>query len=132
MDSVFRAWHLPADGLHMADGSGLSRYNLVSPRFLTALLARMDASASREVWRAALPLAGTDGTLEGRMRDGPLNQRVLAKTGTLRGVRTLSGYLTTPRGEQVIFSILVGPHLRTASEADRVVEAALRAVAEAH
>ena len=132
MDSVFRAWSLPVEGLHMADGSGLSRYNLVSPRFLTALLATMDASASREVWRASLPLAGTDGTLEGRMREGPLNQRVLAKTGTLSGVRTLSGYLTTPRGEQIIFSILVGPHLRAASDADRVVEAALRAVAGMH
>lgn len=132
VDSVMRAWNLPADELRMADGSGVSRYNLASPRLLVGLLARMDASAMREAWRASLPLAGTDGTLEGRMREGPLHQRVLAKTGTLTGVRTLSGYLTTGSGEQVVFSILVAPHTRSAAEADRVVEAALRAVAELH
>lgn len=130
VDSVARAWGLPAGELRMADGSGLSRYNLASPNFMVALLTRMDAGALRESWRASLPLAGTDGTLEGRMRGGPLHQRVLAKTGTLTGVRTLSGYLTAASGEQLVFSILVAPHLRTAAEVDAMVEAALSAVAQ--
>lgn len=128
-DSLLRAWHLPADELRMADGSGLSRYNLVSPRLLAGLLVHMDRSGSRDVWLAALPRAGVDGTLRERMQDPPLEGRVIAKTGTLTGVRSLSGYLTTTSGERVAFSFLVDSHLRSAAEVDRVVEAALQAVA---
>jgi D-alanyl-D-alanine carboxypeptidase/D-alanyl-D-alanine-endopeptidase (penicillin-binding protein 4) len=131
VDSLLRAWSLPANELRMADGSGMSRYNLTSPRLLAGLLAHMDRSASREVWRASLPIAGADGTLENRMREPPLRENVVAKTGTLTGVRALSGYLTTAGGEPVAFSILLDHHLRSASRADQMMEAALRAVAEA-
>jgi serine-type D-Ala-D-Ala carboxypeptidase/endopeptidase (penicillin-binding protein 4) len=129
IDSLLRAWDLPADELRMADGSGMSRYNLASPRLLVGLLAHMDGSASREVWRTALPIAGIDGTLERRMREPPLRENVLAKTGTLSGVRALSGYLTASDGEPLAFSFLIDHHLRSAAEADRVMEAALRVLA---
>ena len=128
VDSLFGAWGLPVGEMRMADGSGVSRYNLISPRLLAGLLVHMDQSASREVWRASLPIAGVDGTLEGRMREPPLRENVLAKTGTLSGVRALSGYLTTAGGEPVAFSFLVDHHLRTAAAADRMVEAALTAI----
>lgn len=130
VDSLLRAWSLPAGELRMADGSGMSRYNLTSPRLLTGLLAHMDRSASREVWRASLPVAGVDGTLENRMRDPPLRETVIAKTGTLTGVRALSGYLTTAAGEPVAFSLLLDHHLRSSAQADRMMEAALQAVIE--
>lgn len=129
VDSMLRAWGLPAQELRMADGSGLSRYNLVSPRLLAGLLAQMDRGESRDVWRESLPIGGVDGTLEGRMREGPLRGNVAAKTGTLTGVRALSGYLTTADGEPVVFSILVDHHLRPAATVDRVVETALEAIA---
>lgn len=129
VDSLLRAWHLPADELRMADGSGLSRYNLVSPRLLTGLLVHMDRSASRDAWLASLPRAGVDGTLRDRMQEPPLEGQVIAKTGTLSGVRSLSGYLTTTTGERVAFSFMVDNHLRSVAEVDRVVEAALHAVA---
>jgi D-alanyl-D-alanine carboxypeptidase/D-alanyl-D-alanine-endopeptidase (penicillin-binding protein 4) len=129
MDSLLRVWNLPATELRMADASGVSRYNLASPALFVGLLAHMDRSANREVWRATLPLAGVDGTLENRMREPPLRENVIAKTGTLSGVRALSGYLTTAGGEPIAFSFLVDHHLRSAAEADRVVEAALRAIA---
>jgi D-alanyl-D-alanine carboxypeptidase/D-alanyl-D-alanine-endopeptidase (penicillin-binding protein 4) len=91
----------------------------------------MDRSQYRADWLASLPIAGRDGTLTNRMRDPPLLERVIAKTGTLSGVRTLSGYLTTTRGERVVFSILATNHLQSGAAADRVVEEALRQVAEA-
>jgi D-alanyl-D-alanine carboxypeptidase/D-alanyl-D-alanine-endopeptidase (penicillin-binding protein 4) len=129
VDSLLQAWNLPVGQLRMADGSGMSRYNLVSPHLLVALLAHMDRSGSREVWRSALPVAGVDGTLGTRMSAPPLRENVLAKTGTLTGVRSLSGYLTTTGGEPVAFSILVDHHLRSAAAADSLAEAALRAIA---
>ena len=129
-DSMFAAWGLPVEELRMADGSGLSRYNLVSPRLLAGLLVQMDRTEARDVWRASLPIAGVDGTLQGRMQQPPLRENVRAKTGTLTGVRALSGYLTTAGGEPVVFSFLVDHHLRPAATVDRVVEAALAELAE--
>lgn len=125
VDSLHRAWGMPAGSLNVADGSGLSRYDLLTPRLLVSLLARMDASADSAAWRAALPVMGRDGTLARRGVGGPLVGRVVAKTGTLSGVRSLAGYLTTDGGERLVFAALVNNHDRSAREADRVVDAAL-------
>ena len=125
VDSLARMWSLPRRQLSQADGSGLSRYNLVSPDFLIALLVQMQASPDRDVFVAALPVAGADGTLRSRMRETPLADNVRAKTGTLSNVRALSGYLTTAAGEQIVFSTIVNHHTLTSRDADRLAEAAL-------
>ena len=54
----------------------------------------------------SLAVAGTQGTIGFRMRDGPAERRLRAKTGTLRGVSALSGYVVTPENEVLAFSIL--------------------------
>lgn len=123
-DSLFAVWELPSER-RLADGSGLSRYNLASPALYVALLEQMERSANRELWHSSLPVAGVDGTLARRLVGTPLHGNVHAKTGTLTGIRALSGYLTTRGGERLIFSILVNNHVRTAAEADRVIDAAL-------
>lgn len=125
IDSLMRAWQMPPRLLSQADGSGLSRYNLVAPAFLVALLERQARSPHAEVFRAALPVAGRDGTLASRMRGTPAEGNVHAKTGTLSGVRGLSGYFTTAAGERMAFSMLVNHHTLTSRDADRVAEAAL-------
>lgn len=129
VDSMVADWGLDAAELKMADGSGLSRYNLVSPDFLADLLVRMSASANAELWLQSLPVAGEDGTLARRMRDAPLERNVRGKTGTLSGVRSLSGYLDTASGDRLIFSTMVNNHARSAATVDRMVEAALEVVA---
>jgi D-alanyl-D-alanine carboxypeptidase/D-alanyl-D-alanine-endopeptidase (penicillin-binding protein 4) len=125
VDSMAAAWGLPRRLLAQADGSGLSRYNLVAPEFLTALLERESRSPNFAVFSDALPLAGRDGTLSGRMRGTPAEANVRAKTGTLSGVRSLSGYLTTAAGERMVFSMIVNHHTLSARDADRVAEAAV-------
>ena len=125
IDSMVAAWGLPRRLLSQADGSGLSRYNLVAPEFLVALLERETRSAHFPVFADALPLAGRDGTLRTRMRETPLEADVRAKTGTLSGVRSLSGYVTTASGERLVFSMMVNHHTLSARAADRVAEAAL-------
>ena len=57
-------------------------------------------------FRDTLPVAGVDGSLSDRFKDIDVQGRVHAKTGSLGGVKTLSGYATTDRGEPVAFSIL--------------------------
>jgi serine-type D-Ala-D-Ala carboxypeptidase/endopeptidase (penicillin-binding protein 4) len=130
-DSLFGAWELPLRGHRIADGSGLSRYNLLSPTLLVDLLARMDRSYFRDAWVASLPVAGVDGTLANRMREEPLRERVVAKTGTLSNTRALAGYLTTSRGERLVFAVLVNSHLASVADVDRVVEGVLERIAAA-
>jgi D-alanyl-D-alanine carboxypeptidase/D-alanyl-D-alanine-endopeptidase (penicillin-binding protein 4) len=90
----------------VADGSGLSRFNLVSARCLTQLLAAMDHHPAREPFFASLPIAGVDGTLRRRMLGTAAAGTVHAKTGSLTHVTALSGIVTTRDGERLAFSIL--------------------------
>ncbi|NEO82919.1 MAG: hypothetical protein F6J87_01470 [Spirulina sp. SIO3F2] len=95
------------DGYRQADGSGLSRQNAVTPYSVVRLLQAMDYAHGKEVFYYSLPLAGQSGTLARRFRSTTAQGIVRAKTGTLRGVRALSGYLVHPRYGRLIFSILV-------------------------
>ena len=130
VDSLVRVWGLNPRQLSMADGSGLSRYNLVAPDLLIGLLQHMERSPHFDVWYAALPVAGVDGTLAGRLRGTPAANNVHAKTGTLSGVRGLSGYVTTAGGERLLFSTIVNHHTLSARDADRLVDAMLVRLAE--
>ena len=90
-----------------ADGSGLSRLDLVTPAAVVRLLAHMYHSAVRDVWVGLLPVAGQDGTLHARFAGTPLTGRVFAKTGTLSHAGALSGYARRRNGRMLAFSILV-------------------------
>jgi len=97
-------------GVRLRDGSGLSRLNLVTPAATVDLLRFMDRHEYGAIYRESLPVAGVDGTLERRMRGTPAEGNVRAKTGTLAYTFTLSGYVTTARGERLVFSIMANHH----------------------
>ena len=98
----------PFDGCMVNDGSGLSRRNLIAP---TTLVATLRAAWSNPIVRAGLyesmSVAGVDGTLRKRMRGTPAHRNVRGKTGTLRNVSALSGYVTTKDGEVLAFAMLM-------------------------
>lgn len=91
----------------IADGSGVSPYNYVTPDLLLAFLkyayGRPELFA---VLEKALPQAGVDGTLAHRMKGGSAYRRVRAKTGTVTGVSSLAGYAHTRQGHVLAFVIL--------------------------
>jgi D-alanyl-D-alanine carboxypeptidase/D-alanyl-D-alanine-endopeptidase (penicillin-binding protein 4) len=97
---------VPSDQYVFYDGSGLSRQNLVTPRAVVQLLRYAASQPWGASFRDTLPVAGVDGSLSDRFRNIDAQARVYAKTGSLGGVKTLSGYAATDRGEQVAFSIL--------------------------
>jgi serine-type D-Ala-D-Ala carboxypeptidase/endopeptidase (penicillin-binding protein 4) len=130
VDSMFNAWNLPTGGMLIADGSGLSRVNHLSPDLLLALLDHMTRSPNFELWYASQPVAGVDGTLRMRMRGTAAEGNVHAKTGTLSHVRALSGYVDTADGERLLFSMMVNAHRLSAADADRLIDAALVRIAE--
>lgn len=97
---------IPLEGVVLADGSGLSRRNRVPPRTLVAALRVARASfAFGPEFRAALPIGGTDGTLERRAVHA--GWRLRAKTGLLDGVTALAGYARASEGEERVFAVLV-------------------------
>jgi D-alanyl-D-alanine carboxypeptidase/D-alanyl-D-alanine-endopeptidase (penicillin-binding protein 4) len=87
-----------------SDGSGLSSHDRQTADGQVLLLKAAEASGSGEDFRAALPIGCRDGTLKRRYCGTPAEGRVFAKTGTLSGVRVLSGYTETESGRAVWFS----------------------------
>ncbi|MCC6398046.1 MAG: D-alanyl-D-alanine carboxypeptidase/D-alanyl-D-alanine-endopeptidase [Bacteroidetes bacterium] len=99
------------NAIAIADGSGLSRYNLTSTSTIIRLLKHMYAdSASFPLFYKTLPIAGVDGTIGRRMQGTLAQGNLRAKTGTLSGVTALSGYVQTLEGEWLAFSVLMQNH----------------------
>jgi D-alanyl-D-alanine carboxypeptidase/D-alanyl-D-alanine-endopeptidase (penicillin-binding protein 4) len=99
---------IPERSYRLADGSGLSTYNLLSPAIITRLLAAAyNEFAFFPELLDALSVSGTDGTLRNRFRESPLSRLVRAKTGSMSGVSCISGYLKTRRGNLLAVSILM-------------------------
>jgi D-alanyl-D-alanine carboxypeptidase/D-alanyl-D-alanine-endopeptidase (penicillin-binding protein 4) len=89
------------------EGSGLSRDNLTTPNATVALLQFMNRHKCADVYVAALPIAGVDGTLKSRMKGTPAAGNVRAKTGTLHWANSISGFVTTAGGEHLVFSLML-------------------------
>jgi D-alanyl-D-alanine carboxypeptidase/D-alanyl-D-alanine-endopeptidase (penicillin-binding protein 4) len=120
-----------ADGdVALSDGSGLSRKDLVTPRATVQLLRYAATQPWGELYRSTLPVAGEDGTLSDRMKNTPAAARVFAKTGTIGHGNALSGYATTLRGEQLLFSILGNNNNLHAQDANKVIDAICVAMVE--
>ncbi len=120
-------------GLNVADGSGLSLQNTVTPRLLCDLLTWADAKlppTDRTLFLDSLPVSGTDGTIRNRFKNTPLVGKVRAKTGTLSGASSMSGYLTAESGERFVFSLLMNHYGTGASDARAAQDAIITALYE--
>jgi D-alanyl-D-alanine carboxypeptidase/D-alanyl-D-alanine-endopeptidase (penicillin-binding protein 4) len=100
------------ESLVLSDGSGLSRDDMITADATVQLLAFMSQHPHGEVFRAALPVAGVDGTLRNRMKGTVAENNVRAKTGSLSSAASLAGYVTTAAGEQLAFAIMVNNYPR--------------------
>jgi len=97
---------LEKDSYAFKDGSGLCRYNFISPAHLSIILRRMSSHHYGKIWRECLPIAGVDGTIGYRLKRTVAQNNVFAKTGTISNARCLSGYATTKDGETFVFSTM--------------------------
>lgn len=101
-----------SEGLHLADGSGLSRQNYASPGFMCRFLKDMAGQPCFRDFLETLPYPGGPGTLQWIMQSCPqeLKGRIRMKSGSMSGVRCYSGYIIPESGDMdgtVIFSIMV-------------------------
>jgi len=96
--------NIAADDVLSADGSGLSRQNLTTPRAISKILHHMTNDRN---FRNSLAIAGMSGTLANRFKNSEAIGLLQAKTGTMTGTTALSGYATPPNYPEVVFSILI-------------------------
>jgi D-alanyl-D-alanine carboxypeptidase/D-alanyl-D-alanine-endopeptidase (penicillin-binding protein 4) len=113
-------WGVTPNEAVVRDGSGLSRYDYVSPRALVRILDAMRRSPNFGVFYDALPIAGVDGTIRNRMKGTPAEGNVHAKTGSVALARSLSGYVTTADHHMLIFSFLANNWTVPVSAVDHV------------
>jgi D-alanyl-D-alanine carboxypeptidase/D-alanyl-D-alanine-endopeptidase (penicillin-binding protein 4) len=117
-------WGAIPAGYVIRDGSGLSRYDYVSPETIVHVLDAMRRDTAFLAYYDAFPIAGVDGTIRTRMRGTPAAANVRAKTGSVAQARSLSGYVRALDGDTLIFSILANnwnvPASRVTSAADSI------------
>jgi serine-type D-Ala-D-Ala carboxypeptidase/endopeptidase (penicillin-binding protein 4) len=111
----------PAPGYVQADGSGMSRRNLISASGLVRVLSYMHRSPEQATFLGSLAYPGV-GTLRGRFSVLPKEIHLLAKTGTMTRVRSVSGYLMLSDSPKIAFSIICNNYLCDTQEVDQTIE----------
>jgi D-alanyl-D-alanine carboxypeptidase/D-alanyl-D-alanine-endopeptidase (penicillin-binding protein 4) len=119
---------IPEDQYQLDDGSGLSKKNRLTPDTITTLLNYMYNHKNAGIFLKSLPISGTDGTLKKRLKEEPYKSRVRAKTGYVKGTRTLSGYVKTLDEEVIAFSILVNKIKGSTWQAKRLQDVICRSL----
>lgn len=120
---------IEAESYSYADGSGLSRLNLVSADVLVRILRAMYEHRHFVPFYQALSIAGVDGTLENRMKGKRAENNLHAKTGTISNASAISGYLYTADGEMLAFSIMVNNYLESRKQAEFLQDKAIERLA---
>ncbi|PIQ08400.1 MAG: D-alanyl-D-alanine carboxypeptidase/D-alanyl-D-alanine-endopeptidase [Ignavibacteriales bacterium CG18_big_fil_WC_8_21_14_2_50_31_20] len=130
VESVLTNFGIAPKTYAYSDGSGLSRYNYISPQQIVKILKAMKNSQYWNIWKELFPIAGVDGTLKNRMKNTKAEANVIAKTGTISNVRGLSGYLKAANGEEVVFSFLINGHLKNSEDTELITDSVLSLIAE--
>lgn len=115
---------------YIVDGCGLSRKNRISPSAIIKLLKENYTANSFETYYQSLAVAGKDGTLQHRFREGKARDMTFAKTGFLGGVRTLSGYFYGADEEWIVFSIMAMNFTQSRLDIEKVQDRIIELLAE--
>ncbi len=111
-DEIFENYGIYCVQCKFNDGSGLSRRNLITAESVIQLLEAAYKSSFRESFRNSFALAGNDGTLKKRMRNSFTEGNLAGKTGSLRNVSALAGYVDTIEGDTLAFAFIFnGPNI---------------------
>lgn len=121
---------LNATGLHINDGSGLSRTNAVSASHFCALLKSMYESKNYAAFLSTLPIAGESGTLKNVCRNQAAHGRLKAKSGTMNRIKSYSGYIETKSGKTLAVAIIVNNYTCSTSTVVDEMEKVFNALVE--
>ena len=133
-DSALAFWKnrgMDTEGLSMHDGSGLSKYNAISPVQLVWLLGYMkNRSDYRDEFYGSMAVAGVSGTLEPLCRGTVAEGKLRAKSGTISRAKAYAGYVTSVSGREIAFSMVVNGFSGSSVEARDKLEKLMVALAE--
>jgi len=134
IDSLIILCGLNSKDYRLVDGSGISHYNLVSAELLLSVLKYFyyEEPDLYETLYGSFPIAGIDGSLKNRMEKTKAENNVHAKTGTLSGVSSLSGYVRNKRGNMIAFSILIQNYNDSSKQARDFIDAVCEILAESN
>ncbi|WP_076536513.1 D-alanyl-D-alanine carboxypeptidase/D-alanyl-D-alanine-endopeptidase [Shewanella sp. UCD-KL21] len=108
LQSILIQLNLPFDDANIVDGSGLSRYNLLTSGQMLSVLQLIDSDKRFQYLTALLPVSGKSGTLKYQQyfNKPPLKAAISAKTGTMLGVENLAGFIEAKNGKRYAFVII--------------------------
>lgn len=132
VDSMIQLVGMDPEDYRIVDGSGVSHYNVVTAELLSSILKYFYEQRPElyTILYNSFPIAGVDGTLENRMRNTLAENNVHAKTGTITGVSTLSGYVTTKKNHTLAFSIMIQNYVGSSSKAKEFQDQICKILAE--
>ncbi len=132
IDKMVELVGLKPEDYRLVDGSGVSHYNVATAELLSAILKYFyeERPELYTILYNSFPIAGVDGTLENRMRNTLAEKNVHAKTGTITGVSTLSGYVTSKKNHTLAFSIMIQNYVGSSSKAKEVQDQICKILAE--
>lgn len=117
-------------GANLYDGSGLSRFNGVSPKMMAELMRYMWASKHKNVFYESLPVAGVSGSIKGMFKGSKAQNNLRAKSGYIDKVRSYSGYTKTATGKVAAFTVIVNNYETTSTSMRNDLESILRTLAD--
>lgn len=133
LDTILRTldgWGVSRSDMRLVDGSGLSRYDVITPAALVGILAHVYRDERlRAPFLETLPVAGVDGTLQNRMKGTPAEGNARAKTGSFSNARSVAGFVKTADDEMLTFAIMANNYGVAASAIDRATDAIVAALA---
>ncbi|MFO7869184.1 MAG: D-alanyl-D-alanine carboxypeptidase/D-alanyl-D-alanine-endopeptidase [Bacteroidales bacterium] len=108
-------------GVYIYDGSGLSRYNVVTPQHVTYFLQNVTAKNYADTFINSLSVSGTSGTLKSYPFPKNMTNKIQGKTGSMTRIRNLAGYMTTKSGEKVVFCVMMNGHTCNARGSKKLI-----------
>ncbi|SFC52678.1 D-alanyl-D-alanine carboxypeptidase / D-alanyl-D-alanine-endopeptidase (penicillin-binding protein 4) [Zunongwangia mangrovi] len=114
------------DKINWHDGSGLTRYNLFTPRSVVKLISKITEEIGEDKFKSLLPAGGESGTLKNYYKSD--KAYIYAKTGTLRNNHSLSGLLITKSGKTLYFSFMNSNYTVPTSQLKQAMEEILTTV----
>lgn len=126
-DMVVRDWMrlkgIGDEGFVIENGSGLSRVEKISPRQMGMLLSAGLRSKWAPEFMASMPIAGVDGTMRRRLKNGPAFERARMKTGTLKNVTAIAGYVPDANGQYCVVVAMINTERSTEAKGRQVLDA---------
>ncbi|MCK5134666.1 MAG: D-alanyl-D-alanine carboxypeptidase/D-alanyl-D-alanine-endopeptidase [Bacteroidales bacterium] len=133
-DSVLNFWThrgMDTQGMSLADGSGLSQYNAITPRQMVYLLTYMKLHSNYfDDFYNSMAIAGETGTLKNMFRGSIAEGKLRAKSGTISRVKAYTGYVTSESGRDIAFSMVVNNFSNSSLQASAKLEQLMIALAE--